>query len=141
VTIRLNLKDGSSKELGLAGNLRWILPPDDSVDLALSPVAIDPNVYDYLSIQDSLLATEDVIKKESIAEGMKLVFSGFFYQVPGLKQIEPIVREGIVAMMPDEELVTTTGKKGNVYLGEVHAFHGNSGSPAFVDLGGARGGD
>ena len=140
VTIRLNLKDGSSKELGLAGNLRWILPPDDSVDLALSPVAIDPNVYDYLSIQDSLLATEDVIKKESIAEGMKLVFSGFFYQVPGLKQIEPIVREGIVAMMPDEELVTTTGKKGNVYLGEVHAFHGNSGSPAFVDLGGARGG-
>lgn len=140
VTIRLNLKDGSSKELPSVGNLPWILPSDGSVDLALVPLAPDPNVYDFLPISDSLLATEDVIKKESIAEGLKLVFSGFFYQVPGLKQIEPILREGIVAMMPDEELVTTTGKKGKVYLGEVHAFHGNSGSPAFVDLGGLRGG-
>lgn len=139
ITLRLNSKDGSSQEIGGTGNLPWILPSDDSVDLALSPIGIDPKVYDYLSIQDSLLATKDVIKKESIAEGMKLVFSGFFYQVPGLKHMEPIVREGIVAMMPDEELLTTTAKQGKVYLGEVHAFHGNSGSPAFVDLGGARG--
>lgn len=139
VTIGLNLKDGSSRDLSAVGNLPWILPLDDSVDLALIPVGFDPNVYDYLTIQDSLLATEDVIKKDSIAEGVKLVFSGFFYQVPGLKQIQPILREGIVAMMPNEELVTTTGKNGKVYLGEVHAFHGNSGSPAFVDLGGLRG--
>ncbi|MFZ0798041.1 MAG: hypothetical protein WAM98_09665 [Terriglobales bacterium] len=140
VTIRMNLKDGSSKELPSVGNLAWTLPSDDSVDLALVPAAFDLNVYNLRLIPDSLLVTEDVIKKESIAEGLKLVFSGFFYQVPGLKQIEPILREGIVAMMPDEELVTTTGKKGKVYLGEVHAFHGNSGSPAFVDLGGLRGG-
>lgn len=139
VAIRLNLKDGSSNELRSVGNLTWILPPDDSVDLAVAPLGLDPNVYDLLFIPDSVLATEDVIKKESIAEGLKLVFSGFFYQVPGLKRIEPILREGIVAMMPDEELVTTTGRKGKVYLAEVHAFHGNSGSPAFVDLGGLRG--
>jgi len=140
VSIRLNLKDGSSNDLPLVGNLPWILPKDDSVDLALVPLAPDPNIYDLRPIPDSLLATEDVIKKESITEGLKLVFSGFFYQVPGLEQIQPILREGIVAMMPDEELVTTTGKKGKVYLGEVHAFHGNSGSPAFVDVGGIRGG-
>src|SRR5208283_4420921 len=125
VTIRLNLKDGSSQELSSVGNLPWILPSDDSVDLALTPANPDPNVYDYISVQGSLLATEEVIKKEAIAEGMKLVFSGFFYQVPGLKQMQPIVREEIVAMMPNEGLVTTTRKIGKVYLGEVHAFHGN----------------
>lgn len=140
LTIRLNLKDGSSSELPLIGNLPWILPSDDSVDLALVPLAPDSTVYDFRPIPDSIFATEDVIKKELIAEGTKLVFTGFFYQVPGLKQIEPIVREGVVAMMPDEELVTTTGKNGKVYLGEVHAFHGNSGSPAFVDVAGLRGG-
>ena len=139
VTIRLNLKDGSSKEFSSVGNLPWILPKDDSVDLALVPMAPDVNLYDYRAIPDSIFATEDVIKKESISEGLKIVFSGFFYQVPGLKHMEPILREGIVAMMPDEELQTTTGKAGRVYLGEVHAFHGNSGSPVFVDLGGIRG--
>ena len=140
VAIRVNLKNGSSQEFTFVGNLPWILPSDDSVDLALVPMAPDHDVVDYLGIPDSILATEDVVKKESISEGNKLVFSGFFYQVPGLKQMQPILREGIVAMMPDEDLRTTTGKNGKVYLGEVHAFHSNSGSPELVDLGGMRGG-
>lgn len=139
LTIRMNLKDGSSEEIPIAGNLQWILPPDESVDLALVPLAPNGNLFDYHPISESSLATEDVIKKESISEGLKLVFSGFFYQVPGLKQMQPILREGIVAMMPDEELQTTTGKNGKIYLGEVHAFHGNSGSPVLVDVGGMRG--
>jgi hypothetical protein len=139
VTVRLNLKDGSSREFTSTGNLHWILPSDDSVDLALFPLAPPTDVYDYLVIPDSLFATDEVIKKESISEGLRILFSGFFYQVPGLKQMQPILREGIVAMMPEEDLQTTTGKKGKVYLGEVHAFHGNSGSPVFVDLGGFRG--
>lgn len=140
VAIRMNLKDGSSQELVRQGNLPWILPPDDSVDLALVQVAPDPKIFDYRTVPDSILATEEVVKKESISEGNKIIFSGFFYQVPGLKQMEPILREGIVAMMPEEDLTTTTGKNGRVYLGEVHAFHGNSGSPVFVDIGGLRGG-
>lgn len=139
VSIRLNLKDGSSKESTAVGNVPWILPSDDSVDLALLPAAPDDSAFDFRYIPDSIFATESVIKQESISEGLKLVFSGFFYQVPGLTHIEPILREGIVAMMPDEDVVTTTGKKGKVYLGEVHAFHGNSGSPAFVEVGGLRG--
>jgi len=137
-SVRLNLKDGTSKDEPL-GNPQWIFPPDDSVDLALTTANPDPKVYDYKTIPISLFATEDVVKKESISEGLKILFSGFFYQVPGLKQMEPIVREGVIAMMPDEPLVTTTGKMGRLYLGEVHAFHGNSGSPVFVDLGGLRG--
>jgi hypothetical protein len=75
-----------------------------------------------------------VLKKESVSEGLKIIFSGFFYQVPGISHMEPILREGVIAMIPDGKLVTTTGKLGKAYLGEVHAFHGNSGSPVFVNV-------
>ncbi len=132
--IRVNMKDGSSQEFGSMGNLPWILPTNDSVDLAVVPLSIDPIKCDYRTIPDSLFVSDDVAKKESMSEGLKIVFSGFFYQVPGLKHVQPIIREGVIAMMPDEDLVTTTGKMGKAYLGEVHAFHGNSGSPVFVNI-------
>ncbi len=134
VGIRMNLRDGSSTEATAPENLPWILPSDESVDLALFTSGPDPKTVDFLSIPESNFVTDEVFKKESISEGMKIIFSGFFYQVPGLRHVEPILREGVIAMIPDEDLITTTGKLGKVYLGEVHAFHGNSGSPVFVDV-------
>lgn len=52
--------------------------------------------------------------------------------------MQPIVRQGIVAMMPDEKIpfVVTPEK---LYLADVHVFGGNSGAPAFIDLGGIHG--
>ena len=41
-------------------------------------------------------------------------------------------------MMPDENLYTTLKKPGRLYLGDVHVFGGNSGSPLFVNLSGMR---
>jgi hypothetical protein len=35
-------------------------------------------------------------------------------------------------MIPDEPMMTTTGKLGSLYLGDVHIFGGNSGSPVLV---------
>jgi len=134
LSVRMNMKDGPSQEFSAIGNVPWILPTKDSVDLAIVPLAPDPTRYDYWAVPDSVFVTDDVVKKESMSEGLKILFSGFFYQVPGVTHVEPILREGIIAMMPDEELQTTTGKMGRVYLGEVHAFHGNSGSPVFVDV-------
>jgi hypothetical protein len=139
VSIRMNMKDGPSQEGTVIGNLPWILPTKDSVDMAVVPLALDPTKCDYWPVPDSVFVSDEVVKKESMSEGLKILFSGFFYQVPGITHAEPILREGIIAMMPDEDLQTTTGKMGRVYLGEVHAFHGNSGSPVFVDLGGMRG--
>lgn len=134
VSLRINMKDGSSQEATQIGNFSWTLPNNDSVDLAIVPIVPDPAKCDYRSIPESLFVTDEVAKKESLSEGLKIIFSGFFYQVPGMKHVEPIIREGVLAMMPDEDLQTTTGKMGKVYLGEVHAFHGNSGSPVFVDV-------
>jgi hypothetical protein len=134
MSIRVNRKDGSSIDIAMPGNMPWIFPPDDSVDLAIVPGSPKQDTADFRTVAESQFVTDEVLKKESVSEGLKVVFSGFFYQVPGLNRMEPIIREGIIAMMPDEDLVTTTGKLGKVYLAEVHAFHGNSGSPVFVNL-------
>lgn len=40
--------------------------------------------------------------------------------------------------MPDESINTTLQKPGQLYLADAHAFHGNSGSPLFVSVGGLR---
>jgi len=66
------------------------------------------------------------------AKGSPVLMSGYFYQFPGQQQFQSIVREGILSMMPDEPMVTTTGKPGKVYLCDVHIFGGNSGSPVLV---------
>jgi hypothetical protein len=37
-------------------------------------------------------------------------------------------------MIPEGPMETTLHKSGRIYLAEAHAFHGNSGSPVFVDI-------
>jgi hypothetical protein len=136
IWLRLNMRDGSSQEKLLApiGNATWIFPADDSVDLAVLPLAPDQSQVDYLSIPISAFLEDD-----GIEEGDKIMFTGYFSQFEGVRRAEPILREGIIAMLPDEDMPTTTGKPGKLYLGDVHIFNGNSGSPVFVDLGGLHG--
>ena len=144
VRLRLNLKipeggnDSIEQPVALGGSVHWYFPEDSSVDLAVIPIAPDVVRYDYLTIPTSAFATEDHIKSESIDVGDQVIFTGFFSSFPGQKRIEPIVRQGILAMMPDEPMQTTLHKPGRLYLADAHAFHGNSGSPIFVSLGGAR---
>jgi hypothetical protein len=81
----------------------------------------------------------DFLKQHRIVEGEPLFFAGFFYQFPGSKRMEPIVRQGIIAMMPSDK-VPFVGMAEKVYLADLHAFGGNSGSPAFINLGGYHAG-
>jgi len=140
IGVRLNLKNGSSTVAPLMtrGNAPWIYPADDSVDLAILPFR-PGDTADYKMIPLSDFVTDDVMSAQRITEGSKIMLTGFFYQFPGECRMQPIIREGVLAMMPDEEMVTTTGKPGKVYLGDVHIFGGNSGSPVFVDFGGMHG--
>jgi hypothetical protein len=135
VSVRANLKDGSSVNVPLnpSGNITWTLPKDNSVDLAVTPITV-PSSADAILIPLSMFATREVMSEQKVVEGSRIVFTGFFYQFPGERRIQPIVREGILAMVPDEPLKNTTGLPGTVYLGDVHIFHGNSGSPVFVDV-------
>jgi len=144
VFLRLNLRtpQGGSESvegnIPLGGTMRWFFPTDEGVDLAVLPLAPDEARFDTLPINVDILATKDKIQSASIDAGDSVVFAGYFYQFPGEKKAQPIVREGVVAMMPDEELKTTLQKPGHLYLADVHAFHGNSGSPLLVNAGGVR---
>lgn len=143
--LRLNLRTpGQGSEEGalpIGNQMHWFFPSDDSVDLAVLPLLPDQAKYDYLAIPFSGFATRDVVESKEISEGDKILFTGFFYQFPGLRKFQPIIREGILAMMPDEKMETTLGKPGNIYLADVHVFGGNSGSPLMVNLGGFRNGN
>jgi hypothetical protein len=135
VDLTLNLKAGNSQHLiNGSGNVPWILPSDASVDLAILPMLPDQSLFDYITISTSDFVDDDA----TLSEGDRIMLSGFFYQFPGVHKMQPIVREGILAMLPDEDLATTTGNPGKVYLADVHIFGGNSGSPVMVNLGGLR---
>src|ERR1700682_3958748 len=142
--LRLNLSNsdqGSQDgQIPIEGQRHWFYPSDDSVDLAVIPFAPDQVMYDYFPFPVSLFATRDVVAAQGIADGDSILFAGYFYQFPGLKKFQPIVREGVLAMMPDENLYTTLKKPGHLYLGDVHVFGGHSGSPLFVNLSGFRNG-
>jgi hypothetical protein len=143
-SLRMNLKASEKGSLegpvSVGSQPRWFFPDDNSVDLAVIALAPDQGTYDYAPFPVSLFATRDVVVAQGIAEGDNILFTGYFYQFPGLKKFQPIVREGVLAMMPDEKLDTTLRKPGHLYLGDVHVFGGNSGSPLFVNLTGMRNG-
>jgi hypothetical protein len=118
----------------------WYFPKDSSVDLAVTGINLSKRL-DYMPIPVSLIATKDIIQARQIAPGDQVVFAGYFYQFPGTERVQPIVRQGILAMLPDEPVPTPLAQQpGHVYLVDAHAFHGNSGSPIFVNTGGIRGG-
>jgi len=144
VSLRLNLRSPEGGTESIEGNIvlgetiHWFFPADEGVDLAVLPLSPDEKRFDYLPINLSMLATKDRIESASIDVGDNVIFAGYFYQFGGEKKIQPIVREGVLAMMPDEEIKTTLQKPGHLYLADVHAFHGNSGSPLLVNAGGVR---
>jgi S1-C subfamily serine protease len=133
ISLRLNKKDGTSAKIDLNthGNIRWYLPTDDSVDLAATTITIGQD-FDDLRIPIDNFATRDFLSSNRIAEGAQIVLSGYFYQFPGERRFQPIVRQGILSMIPDEPMKTITGKLGTIYLCDVHIFGGNSGSPVLV---------
>jgi hypothetical protein len=139
VDLRLNLNNGSSEtdHLSLNGNAHWYFPPDDSVDLAVTTITLSP-VVENLRVPLDMFFTKDSFATYNVGEGAKLILSGYFVQIPGVRRVQPIIREGILAMVPDEPIETTARKLGTVYLADTHIFGGNSGSPAFISTAGVR---
>jgi hypothetical protein len=126
------------QQIPLNNQVHWFFPKDDGVDLAILPLAPDEKFFSYQTVPSSLIVGLDRIKAGDVVVGDRVVFAGYFYNFPGRKRIEPIIREGVIAMMPDETFDTTLHKPGQLYLADLHAFHGNSGSPVFVNVGGSH---
>lgn len=118
------------------GQMHWFFPSDEAVDLAIALLAPDQKRYAYLSIPSSMIVTSEQLKTGDVGVDDPVSFAGYFSNFPGHTRMEPIVRHGVIAMLPEEKLDTTLHKQGRLFLADLHAFHGNSGSPVFVNTGG-----
>lgn len=112
----------------------WVFPDDNSVDLAATPFLLPISEFDFKTIPTSMFVTQEMIQKNEVVEGDPVIFTGLFVQYTGSTSLEPVVRSGAIAMLPEGLIQTTLHKLGHIYLAEAHAFGGNSGSPMFVDV-------
>jgi hypothetical protein len=136
----LNRKSSSTNNspqaemLRLGPNVAWHYSSDDSVDLAICDFSPPSDVYDYFQIAESSFVTRELIDSRKVVEGDPIMFSGLFIQsFLQIHTLEPIVRSGTLALLPNGLMETTLHKPGRIYFAEAHAFHGNSGSPVFID--------
>jgi hypothetical protein len=115
--------------------IKWETPRDDSVDLAAAPIGYPESDYDHIVIPSDEFATAGEIKNHGIVEGDPILFAGLFIQTfDAIHTLEPIVRSGSLAMVPEGLLPTTLANRlGHILLTDAHVFGGNSGSPVFVD--------
>lgn len=123
-------------QLGRA--ITWHYSNDSTVDLAVLAVSLSlpaGESYDAMWIPDSLFITGEMVKAKQVVEGDPVLFAGLFIQTYNeVHRLEPIVRSGTLAMIPDGTIKTTLKKPGTIFLTDAHAYHGNSGSPVLVDL-------
>jgi hypothetical protein len=133
----LNLKeivDGTRAhtiDLPPHGRMRWYFPEDKSIDLAVTSIPLE-DAYDVTSIEPGFFFTPDVWAKLGIGPGDRVLTCGYFLYYPGAHQFQPIIREGSLAMVPDDIMSVPVGGNARVYLAELHIIPGNSGSPLFL---------
>jgi hypothetical protein len=121
------------QKLPLSSEYHWYFPSAEAVDLAVIPYGPPKdNLYDVEQISMEQLLPAETIEKNRIVPGDSVLTAGFFFAYAGLHEIQPIVREGVLAMLPDGPMTTTMCEAGNVYLADVHITPGNSGSPIFI---------
>src|ERR1017187_8378732 len=75
----------------------------------------DKPKLDYLMIGFDTFAGRDSFRQHRIGEGSTVMVTGYFVQFPGERRFQPILRQGVLSMIPDEPMKTTTGKLGTVY--------------------------
>jgi hypothetical protein len=126
----VNRKGGGVITLGDACEKWFLHPTDTTADVAVLPVNLPPDV-DILAISTDNFASPEAINKYQVGIGDEVFIVGLFTYAPGTKRNMPIVRHGNIAMLPDEQIDTSSGYA-NVYLVEARSIGGISGSPVFV---------
>jgi hypothetical protein len=145
VYIRINRRDGTSDKkvmpLFVDGASKNVFTNQDpTVDIAVIPFLPQPVTnYDFNTLPIELIPSEEDFKTLDIREGSDVFFVGMFVRHLGEKQNTPITRFGKVALMTDEKIDWATGKT-HLYLMEANSYPGNSGSPAFFQIGMERAG-
>jgi hypothetical protein len=111
-------------------------------DVAVCPINIPDSVFDFKSLSPEMFVTQSKIESMKLNETDEVLFSGLFLPYHGAKKNYPIVRHGRLALIPKEKIPWSIPSGGvsmqDLYLAEITSWGGNSGSPVFVRLSGAR---
>jgi hypothetical protein len=111
--------------------LQWHFPANDSIDLAVIAFPMKDD-YDAVRVAAPLFFTPDVWAQYRIGPGDKVLTCGYFLHYAGSHQFQPIIREGSLAMVPDDAMPSFLGGTAKIYLADLHVIPGNSGSPLFL---------
>jgi hypothetical protein len=109
----------------------WLFPTDSAIDLAVIPIKLSED-YDLVELNQGFFFTADIWQKYQIVPGDKVLTCGYFLHYSGAHQFQPILREGSLAMVPDDAMSVPIGGTAKVYLADLHIIPGNSGSPLFL---------
>jgi hypothetical protein len=98
---------------------------DVAVALGRREIVLAPDV---MRMGTEMGMTQEFIQQERVQPGDDVALSGMFSSHLGLKRNSPIVRGGMIAVMPEDPVHTPLGPM-NAYLIEIRSVGGLSGSP------------
>jgi hypothetical protein len=110
----------------------WTRHP--STDVAAIRVPVPPQP-EFRSIGNDRLMTNGMVVEHRVGPGDELFFTGLFSEHPGRTRVEPIMRFGMLSMMPHEPIKVRdlrVASEIDAYLVEARSWGGHSGSPAFI---------
>jgi len=136
--LRLNKKDGTSENI-MADGAEWAEHPDPTVDAAAIPFNIpSSSLYEAVYLPHTMMLTDEQLVSDAIGIGDITYTIGLFRFMSGERRNLPIVHQGAISLMPDDETIPVRNwKTDNIlrvkgYLVETQAMPGLSGSPVFV---------
>ena len=141
VNLKVPVAENKAKSIPLPPKcpFQWHFPADSSIDLAVIAFLMKDD-YDAMPLPVSFFFTQDVWKTFRIGPGDKVLTCGYFLHYAGAHQFQPIIREGSLAMVPDDVMAVPIGGSAKIYLADLHIIPGNSGSPLFLAPGFTLGG-
>lgn len=133
VWIRANRRDGTSMNLKINDTPKWFFhPTDKAADIALIPVSLDPQIFDFAVLPTAMFLTEQMRIEKGIGIGDAVFITGLFVYHHGFAKNIPILRTGNIAMIPDERIPIKNFGDMEAYLIEARSIGGLSGSPVFT---------
>ena len=131
--LRVNNREGHAVILEASATKWWYHPKESAVvDSAVASFAPPTRDLDIATISHTLFATPEVLREYEFGIGDEAYVAGLFTRVTGTARIQPVVRTGTIAMMPDEKIEFSTIGLIEAYLIETKSFGGLSGCPVFA---------
>jgi hypothetical protein len=131
--VRANTVEGKSESLKCDVDRNWCIhPTDKAADVAVLPIGLSPQKFDFKSIPDTMFLDDATSIKQGIGTGDEVYIVGLFVHHQGVSKNIPIVRVGSLAMGLEERIPTKNFGPMEAYLIEARSIGGLSGSPVFV---------